>query len=126
MFAFLIQVPEASHQAEEGNCGVQGIEFAQALGGEFPAGDSLFAEAVMSDDGLVVFSSDGFLGAGLEQRFEFVQHDGAAGVGALVAEAEAECGQGISIRRGRQILKHGILIHRYSMFSPASLPAKTI
>ena len=55
-----------------------------------------------------------------------MQHDSAAGVGALVAEAEAECGQGGEVWGCWKMVKDGILIHRYSMFSPASLPAKTI
>jgi len=83
----------------------------------------LLAEAVLFDDGLIIFSAACRGRARAEKYLELFKHDGATGVGPSIAEAKAESSQAMEFG-GRQILQKGIVLHGCSRFSPANLPAK--
>ena len=107
-----VEGPEVSEDAEDGDCGVQGIQFPEVLERMFAIGEGLFGEAVVFD--YCVSEAAWRIGGRYDREGcrEILEHDRAARMSADVAKTEADGDGGGSVWGCREervgVLGHGL------------------
>lgn len=95
--------------AENGNAAIQAVDLGKALAGEAAGCRGLLPQDVAVDDCFGVVGSVGAPRNGVQKVVQFAQHHGAAGMGALVSEAEAGGGEGFCGLEGVLVVHGGRL-----------------